>query len=104
MRRKASAVFIINQLLRIAVIRTDKHLPVRLLQSVHSPAHAGVYRADRFYRRVKHSGMPNHVRICKIDNNYVVLAGFDCFYQLIAYGRRAHFRLQIIRRNLRGID
>lgn len=48
--------------------------------------------------------MADHVAVCKVQNDHIVLAGLDGLNHLIRDFVSAHFRLEVIRCNLRGLD
>ena len=39
-----------------------------------------------------YAGMSHHIRVCKVDDDNIVLAGLDTVYQLVADCRCAHLR------------
>ena len=94
----------INQLLCISVVRAEEHLPVYFFDRVNGFSHALIYGLNRFDGRGFHTGMSYHIRICKVDDDYIVFSGPDGFCQLIAYFVSAHLRLQVVSGDLGGID
>ncbi len=95
--------FIINQLLRIAVVCADKHLSVYFLNGIHCLAHALVYCLNRLDRSGLHAGMPYHVRVGKVNDNHIVLSGLNSLYQIVTHLISAHLRFQVVGRNLRRL-
>ncbi len=53
---------------------------------------------------LEHAGVADHVAVCKVQNDHIVLAGLDGLNHLIRDFVSAHFRLEVIRCNLRGLD
>ncbi len=93
MGRERRTCLIIHQLFCIAVVCTDKHLSVYLFDGFHCSAHTFIYCLHSFNSRCFHPCMTYHIRICKIDNDDIILAGFNCPYQLIADFICAHLGL-----------
>ena len=96
MRRKRLARLIIDQLLCISVICTDKHLAVHLADRLHCSSHAYIYCLDCLNRCLLYTGMTHHIRIRKVDDDHIILSRLDRLYQLIADLIGTHFRLQVI--------
>ena len=84
---------IVHQLLCISMVRTDKHNAVHFPDGLHCTAHAGVHCLDGLDGCVLYPGMAYHVRVCKVDDDDIVFAGFDGFHQLIAHAVGTHLRL-----------
>ena len=98
---KRCAGLIIYQLLGVSVVRADEQDAVCLLDSVHRSSDTGIHRLDRFDRRIFNSRMANHIRVGKIDDDNVILSGFNRLHQLVADSRCAHLRLKIVGSHLR---
>ena len=86
------------------MIRAQEQLPVHREQCVDRFADTLVDCLDRLDRRLQNSGMADHIRICKVDDDHVILLRLDRLHQLIRHLIRAHLRLQIVGRDLRRID
>lgn len=93
MSRPWLAGSVIHQLLRIAVIRADKHHAAYFLKGIHRFAHALVHRLDGLDSGFLHPGMANHVGVCKVNDNHIVFPGLNGSHQLLAHARSAHLRL-----------
>ena len=86
------------------MIRADEHLAVHGQQRVYRLAHTFIHSLYRLNRRRKDAGVSDHVRIRKVNDNYIILSGGNRLHQLVRNLIRAHLRLKIIRRHLRGVD
>ncbi len=89
--------FIIHKLFRIPVIRANEHGAIYFFDSIHRFSYTFVYRFHCFDGSRFHTGMTHHIRVGKINDNYIVFAGFDGIHQFIAYFISAHLRFQVIR-------
>ena len=74
---KWNTCFIVNKLLTVAVVRTYKHLPANTKQGIVSLANTFIHRLDRLNCRVQDTGVANHIRVCKINDNHIVFQGLD---------------------------
>lgn len=85
----------------ISVVRTDEHLAVNLFNaSTALPTHSST--ASTAWIAALNTGMANHIRICKVDDDNIIFLGTNSIRQLVAYFVSTHLRLQVISSNLRG--
>ena len=103
MCRMRIAGLVVYHLLAVSVIRADKQYTVRLLYSLNSGSHALIHGLYRGNGCRDHTGMANHIRVCKVDDDHIILAGTDCFIQLRTHFGSAHLRLQVIGCNRGGL-
>ena len=92
---------LVDQLLCISVVSTDKHLSVNFFQSLYCLSYALVncfYSLDCSFLN---TCMSYHVRVCEVDHDHIIVLGLDCSNELVAYFVSAHFRFQVISSNLR---
>ena len=92
MRGPRFAGGVVYQLLCISVISTDKQNAIDLLDRIYSSAHADIYRLYGPDSRALHTGMTDHIRVCKIGDDDIVLAGLNAVYQLVTDSRSTHLR------------
>ena len=85
------ARLIINQLLGIAVIGTDKQDTAGFLYRLNRSSHAGIHCLNRLDRGILNAGMAYHIRICEVDDYHIVLIRFNCLHQFITNLGCAHF-------------
>ena len=95
---------IINQLLCISVVSTDKHLSVNFFESFYCSSHTSINCFDCFDSCCLYTSMTYHIRVCKIDNDHIIFTRFDCIHQLVTNFRCAHLRLKVISCNLRRFN
>ena len=95
------ACLIVDQLLCVTVVSTYEHLSVNFFEGFYCSAYAAVNSLDCFYCCSLYTGMTNHIRVCKVDDDHIVFVRFDRIYKFVADFRCAHFRLKIIGSNLR---
>ena len=81
-----------------------KHYPAHFNGAVSHSAHAVIDSLDRFDGSLEYAGVSYHIAVCEIEYNNIVFSAFNRFAYLVAYLVRAHFRLKVIGRDLRGID
>ena len=95
---------IVDQLLCVAVVCSDEHLSANLKERVNDSSDTVVYCFDRLDGCLFHSGMSDHVGICEVGDDNVILAGLDRLYETVADFRSAHLRLKVVGGNLRALD
>ena len=102
MRRERSPCLVVHQLLGISVIGTDEHNAVSFFDSFHCTTDTLVNRLHRLDRCLFHAGMTYHVRIRKVDDDNIILIGFDTIHQSVTDFVSTHLRFQIISRHILG--
>ncbi len=100
MRGMRSAGNRIDHLLRVPVIARDQHPSARGEHRLRDRSHTFVDHGDRLYRRLEHTCVPYHVRICKVHHDRVVAPLGDRLEHLVPDSRGAHLRLQVVGRHL----
>ena len=102
MSSKRRSCLIVDQLLCISVVGTDEHHAVHFFDCLYGSSDTFVNRFHRFDRCRFHTGMPDHIRVRKVNDDHVIFAGLDRIYQIIAHFIRTHLRFQVIGRNIFG--
>ena len=74
---------LIDQLLCISVVSADKHLSTNFLHCINCFSYTFINSFNCFDHCCFYTGMANHIRVCKINYDYVVLVRFDCIYKLV---------------------
>ena len=90
----------VEHLVNVAVVGGDQALTAHLEDRVNDLAYAVVGRFDRLDGCLEHAGMADHVAVCKVQDDNVVLAGQDALDALLGDSRLAHLRLKVIGRDL----
>ena len=103
MRGKRRTV-VLKHLIGIAVIRGDERPAAHLFNSGQCAAQAGINRFNRLAGCLEHTCVADHVAVGIIKNNYVVFSAFNASDHFVSNSEGAHFRLHIIRRDLRRRD
>ena len=85
--------FIVNHLLCIAVVGTDKEYAVHIVYCGYCLSNTFVHNFDCLYGCGNNTGMTYHVGVCEVDDNNIIAAASDGAGQLVAYFVSAHFRL-----------
>ena len=67
-----------------------------LFQLFHNTAHAGIYRFDCLYSRFHHTCMADHITVCEIADNKIVLIAGDSFHYLVGNLFGTHLRNEVI--------
>ena len=96
MRCMRCLCLIVDHLLCISVVCTDKEHAVYFLDCFYSSSYTLVNCLNSLYSSRDHTCMSYHIRVCKIDDNDIILTGTDGCIQLLRYFRCTHLRLQII--------
>ena len=82
----------------------DHRNAAHLLNGINGLADTAVDCLNRRNRRVKDTGVSDHVAVCIVQDDDVELAALDLLDNLVAYQISAHLRLEIVGCNLRGCD
>ena len=91
----------VHHRLGVAVVRTDKHLPIHFFDRLHHPSDAFVDAGDGLNGGFLITCVAYHIRVGEICDDHIILPGADLFDQGITYLFRAHLRTQVISRRLR---
>ena len=75
---KRFACFIIHKLLCITVVRADKHCTAVFFNRFHSSSYALIHCFYCLDCSAFHTGMTYHVRVCKVNNDYIILISLNC--------------------------
>ncbi len=86
------------------MVGRDEHLAAHLKDRINDLSDAFVHCFYCFHCRFEHARMSHHIAVRKIEDHNVVFLQFDQLHRLCAYLRRAHFRLEVIRCDLRRRD
>ena len=97
MRGVGRAVGVSHQL-TVAVVRSDQAFSIELKQARDNPGDAGINRLNRFDSSFNYTGMTNHVRVSEIQNDQIIICHSRANF--VRNRQRAHFRLQIVSRDL----
>ena len=84
----------ISHLFAIAVVGGDNAFAVELKQFRNNPAATFIYRLDRFNAGFHNPGVPDHIRIGKVEDDEVKFV--QVREKIVRYPERAHFGLQIV--------
>ena len=103
MRRHRTAVLIDHDI-RVAVVCGKKQLAAFCQDLVDDLTDAGVDRFDGRNRSLQHAGVPDHVAVGEVQDDQIINVLVDLLQQRIRDQIRAHLRLQVIGRHLRGGD
>ncbi len=88
--------FIINHIIRIAVVRCKKNLTILRENGIGNLAHKSVERLYRLDCGIKDSSMTDHIRICEIQDNKVVFVLVNLLDNGLCDLGRTHLRLKVI--------
>ena len=91
-----STGLIVDHLLCVTMISTDKENTINLINCLYSSANALVnclYSLDSCW---DNTCMTNHIRVCKVDDDHIILATKDSCIELLAYLWSAHLWLEVI--------
>ena len=84
------------------MIGGDQRDAARRANCFRNPSQASVHILAGFDRLIELAGVPDHVRVGKIDDEYVGLAFVDETEDIIRDLENRHFGFQIVSGNLRG--
>ncbi|MNP33336.1 hypothetical protein D3C76_1265700 [compost metagenome] len=90
---------LIEHHIRVTMIRSDQYNAAFGKYCIHNTAHALICYLNRFDGRLQHTGVSNHVRVSKVQNDGVMFVCFDLANTCVSHFIRAHLWLQIIRCN-----
>ena len=86
----------VEHLVNVAVVGGDQALTAHLEDRVNDLAYAVVGRFDRLDGCLEHAGMADHVAVCEVQDDNIVLAGQDALDALLGDSRLAHLRLKVV--------
>ena len=92
----------VDHLVAVAVVSADEQLSVDFLDRLNDSADYLVNSFNSFDCSSFDAGMSDHVAVCEVDYDRVILAASDSTAESIAYFERTHFRLKVICSDLRG--
>ena len=83
------------------MIRCNANHTIQRLNLFNNLSGAGIHGFHGLYRGFHDTGMPYHIRICKVQDHYIVFIFVQCFKQRFRHQGRTHFRLQVVGRDFR---
>ena len=98
------AGLIVHHLLAVTMVCTDEENAILLLYGFYCRSYTFIHLLNCCDGSRENARMSNHIRVCEVDDDHIIIIGTDRFVQLPAYFRSAHFRLQVIGCNCRGIN
>ena len=100
MSSKWSTSLRVNHLISIAVVSSNTYIAANLTDSLNKTANAGINSLNSLDSCRNNTGMTNHITICIVQDDKVILAGLDSFNNLVSNLNSTHLRLKIIGSNL----
>ena len=65
--------FVVNHFLCISVICTDKQNTIHILHRLDCISYQSVHTLDCLDGCRNHTGVSDHIRVCKVDNDHIIL-------------------------------
>ena len=93
-----------DHLVCIAVVGSDEDCAAHAERCVANPAYALVNGLNSLDSRLKYACVTDHVAVSKVEDNNVILVGFNLLADCIANLVCTHLRLEIESRNIGGVD
>ena len=84
----------------VTVVGCDKDYITLCLCRFHYLLNASVNGCNCLADSLIYSCVADHVAVCEVEDDKVVLTGVDSLNELLCHLRRAHLRLEIVCRNL----
>ena len=103
MRGEGGTVRLVH-LVGVAVVGGQQHRAAHRERLLDDLARTLVHRFHRLDRRVEYAGVADHVAVGKVEDDHVIFAAVQPGEQLVGDQVGAHLRLQVVGRNLRGVD
>ena len=85
----------------IAVVSCDQNNVIMFDSLSHNLLHAAVNASYSLHDSVIYAGVADHVAVCVVEDDEILLVAVDSLDKLLGYDRGAHLRLKVICRNLR---
>ena len=90
---ESSTIFIVYHLLCISMVSSDKNHSALRSNCIYYFSNTLVYGFNCRFRCIEHSCMSNHITVCEVQYNYIILLRINSLYSLFSYFISAHFRL-----------
>ena len=85
----------------IAVVSCDENNVIMFDSLSHNLLYAAVNASYSLYDSVIDTGVADHVAVCVVEDDEILLVAVDSLDKLLGYDRSTHLRLKVICRNLR---
>ena len=87
---------LIYSMVCIAVVSCDENNVIMFDSLSHNFLYAAVNASYSLYDSVIDTGVADHVAVCVVEDDEILLVAVDSFDKLLGYDRSAHLRLEIV--------
>ena len=86
----------LEHLVSVAVVSGDQCAAAVRLEGFQNAANTGINCLNSLNCCRNHTGVTNHIAVCEVEDDDIVLVRLDALYNLIGYLERRHLRLEIV--------